>query len=171
MAKQLKIKKRRGTKKQNLYFGKGGHLAVMSELLLRGWNVAIPEVDVGDDIFVVRDKNGDLIKVQVKSSNVLRKNNDGSRVSQFNLRVSQLRKIGKAKLIYAFVVRYKNTWSDFILIDQEYLKGRFNKNKIGTASKGHLTLSLRIHGKKVLCKKENLDNFYGKWSEFPKITH
>ncbi len=27
----------------------------MAELLLRGWNVAIPEVDVGDDIFVVRD--------------------------------------------------------------------------------------------------------------------
>lgn len=27
----------------------------MSELLLRGWNVAVPVVDVGDDVFVVDD--------------------------------------------------------------------------------------------------------------------
>jgi hypothetical protein len=33
-----------------LYNGRAGQLAVMAELLLRGWNVAIPEVDVGDDV-------------------------------------------------------------------------------------------------------------------------
>ena len=38
------------------YVGKGGHLAVMGEFLLRGYNVAMPEVDVGDDIFVVHDR-------------------------------------------------------------------------------------------------------------------
>ena len=32
----------------------------MAELLLRGWNTTIPEVDVGDDIFVVRDNDGNL---------------------------------------------------------------------------------------------------------------
>ncbi|MFN9688681.1 MAG: hypothetical protein ACK57X_07415 [Bacteroidota bacterium] len=40
----------------------------MSEFLTRGWNVAIPEVDVGDDIFVVQDDNGTLRRVQVKTS-------------------------------------------------------------------------------------------------------
>lgn len=30
-------------------------MAVMAEFLVRGYNVAIPEVDIGDDIFVVRD--------------------------------------------------------------------------------------------------------------------
>ena len=29
----------------------------MSEFLTRGWNVAIPEVDIGDNIFVVQDDN------------------------------------------------------------------------------------------------------------------
>ena len=29
----------------HLYFGKTGHLVVMSEFLLRSWNAAIPEVD------------------------------------------------------------------------------------------------------------------------------
>ena len=43
------------SKRTNLYTGRAGQLAVMAELLLRGWNTAIPEVDVGDDIFVVRD--------------------------------------------------------------------------------------------------------------------
>jgi hypothetical protein len=32
------------TKKFNQYLGKAGHLAVMSEFLMLGWNVAIPEV-------------------------------------------------------------------------------------------------------------------------------
>jgi hypothetical protein len=37
--------------KYNLYLGKAGQQAVMSEFLVRGWNVATPEVDIGDDIF------------------------------------------------------------------------------------------------------------------------
>jgi hypothetical protein len=37
------------------HIGKAGHLAAMAEFLLRGYNVAQPEVDIGDDIFVVND--------------------------------------------------------------------------------------------------------------------
>lgn len=32
-------------------------MVVMSEFLDRGYNVAVPEVDVGDDLFVVRDSS------------------------------------------------------------------------------------------------------------------
>lgn len=39
----------------------------MSELLARGLNVAIPEVDVGDDILVVRGTDDRLWRVQVKT--------------------------------------------------------------------------------------------------------
>jgi hypothetical protein len=38
--------------RQHLYTGKSGQLAVMAELVSRGYNVAVPEVDAGDDIFV-----------------------------------------------------------------------------------------------------------------------
>ena len=51
------------------HVGKSGQLAVMSELLLRGYNVAMPEVDVGDDVFVVRDEEESVTRVQVKSAN------------------------------------------------------------------------------------------------------
>jgi len=44
------------TKRFNQYLGKAGHLKVMSEFLMLGWNVAIPEVNIDDDIFVVQDE-------------------------------------------------------------------------------------------------------------------
>jgi hypothetical protein len=56
------------TKKFNQFLGKAGHLFMMSEFLMLGWNVAVPEVDIGDDIFVVQDDNGTLRRVQVKTS-------------------------------------------------------------------------------------------------------
>jgi hypothetical protein len=35
------------------HFVRAGEYYGMSELLLRGWNVAVPVVDVGDDVFVI----------------------------------------------------------------------------------------------------------------------
>ncbi len=40
----------------------------MSELLLRGWNVAVPVVDVGDDVFVIDDNDKTTYRLQVKSA-------------------------------------------------------------------------------------------------------
>jgi hypothetical protein len=37
------------------YFGAAGQLAAMSKFLIRGYNVAIPQVDVGEDVLVVDD--------------------------------------------------------------------------------------------------------------------
>jgi hypothetical protein len=50
------------------YTGKAGHLAVMGEIALRGYNVALPEIDVGDDIFAVNPQTGKLVRVQVKTA-------------------------------------------------------------------------------------------------------
>ena len=54
--------------KANLYVGRAGQMAVMAEFLVRGYNVAVPEVDVGDDIFVVKDNDGEYSRVQVNWS-------------------------------------------------------------------------------------------------------
>ena len=56
------------SKRQNLYLGKAGQFVAMSEFLARGWNVAVPEVDVGDDIFVAKDADGEFARVQVKAA-------------------------------------------------------------------------------------------------------
>lgn len=55
-------------KKLHLYLGRAGQMAVIAEFLARGYNVAVPEVDVGDDIFVVKDQSGDYSRVQVKAA-------------------------------------------------------------------------------------------------------
>jgi hypothetical protein len=40
----------------------------MSEVLLRGWNVAVPVVDVGDDVFVIDDNDKTTYRLQIKSA-------------------------------------------------------------------------------------------------------
>ena len=49
--------------RNSLYLGRAGQLAVMSEFVARGWNAAIPEVDVGDDILVIRDEDGSFSRM------------------------------------------------------------------------------------------------------------
>jgi hypothetical protein len=56
------------TRSRRAFFGRSGHLAVMAELLHRRINVAIPEVDVGDDVFVVKGSDETVVRVQVKSA-------------------------------------------------------------------------------------------------------
>jgi hypothetical protein len=50
------------------HFGRAGEFFAMSELLLRGWNVAVPVVDVGDDAFVIDDNDKTTWRLQVKSA-------------------------------------------------------------------------------------------------------
>src|SRR5690606_23258604 len=48
------------------HFGRAGEFFTMSELLLRGWNVAVLVVDVGDDVFVIDDNDKTTYRMQVK---------------------------------------------------------------------------------------------------------
>jgi hypothetical protein len=49
-------------------FGRAGEYFAMSEVLLRGWNVAVPVVDVGDDVFVIDDNDKTTWRLQVKTA-------------------------------------------------------------------------------------------------------
>ncbi|MEJ7683928.1 MAG: hypothetical protein WKG06_39940 [Segetibacter sp.] len=116
------------TRKFNQYLGKAGHFAVMSEFLMLGWNVAKPEVDVGDDIFVVQDNNGTLRRVQVKTA--------GSTIhqltfsEQFQVPIKQLKSITTIPVHYVFIVRYDNIWTQPVIIRQDYLLDHFENNKL-----------------------------------------
>lgn len=81
--------------KQNSYTGRGGQFAVMAEFVVRGYNVAIPEIDVGDDIFVVKDSNGDLSRVQVKTASGKSLSRTGCYGATFSIPYSQLEKARK----------------------------------------------------------------------------
>ena len=58
------------TAKYNLYLGEAGQDAASSYFLARGWNVATPRVDIGDDLLVIDDRKGTL-QVSMNSKSCL----------------------------------------------------------------------------------------------------
>jgi hypothetical protein len=103
------------SKRANLYLGRAGQMAVMAEYLARGWNVAIPEVDVGDDIFVVRDIDGNLSRIQVKTASAQDRKFGYS--AKFSVSFPQLRYPLTPELTYVFTVRRNHYWEVFAFAD------------------------------------------------------
>lgn len=97
------------------HFGRAGEFFAMSELLLRGWNVAVPVVDVGDDVFVVDDNDKTTYRLQVKSA---KKNATGTYT--FNLSRRQLRELAQIELIYMLLIRDADRWH-FLVIPRDEL--------------------------------------------------
>jgi hypothetical protein len=94
-----------------------GHLAAMSEFVLRGYNVAIPMVDVGDDVFVVDDRDGALRRVQVKSAEQAADASDGEggKTVVYRLSRRQIRKAKRNELYYMLMIRWGGRWR-FLLV-------------------------------------------------------
>lgn len=157
------------TKAFNSYIGKAGHLAVMAEFLLRGWNVAIPEVDTGDDIFVVQDENGTLRRVQVKTSLATERIKGFS--GQFQIPVKQLRNIRDVLVHYVLIVRHKDKWTTPIIIPQDILLDYFENNDIGSEHEGYINLYFSYWGDKVECSRLDMSKHVGDYSDFPILAH
>lgn len=157
------------TKKFNQYLGKAGHLSIMSEFLMLGWNVAIPEVDNGDDIFVVQDDNGILRRVQVKTSMSTGRRNSFS--AQFYVSIQNLKNITNILVHYVFLVRHNNEWYKPIIIRQDYLLDHFEKNNFQSDTKDSLTLYFSYSENKVICSGFDFSKYVSDFSDFPKIEH
>lgn len=157
------------TKKFNQYLGKAGHLNVMSEFLMLGWNVAIPEVDVGDDIFVVQDDNGTLRRVQVKTSaSTIRKD---SFSGQFNLSVKNLRNVTSILIHYIFLVGHNGKWTKPVIIRQDYLLDHFENNNTGSEARGKITFYFSYANGKVECSGQDFTRYFNDFTDFPVIQH
>ena len=139
----------------------------MSEFLTRGWNVAIPEVDIGDDIFVVQDDNGTLRRVQVKTSASVPLTNGYK--GQFNIPVKQLENITNIPIHYVFIVRHDNKWSEPVIIRQDNLLGHRQNHKIGSVYKGNLNLQFSYLSDTIKCSKIDLSKYIADFSDFPLI--
>ena len=139
----------------------------MSEFLTRGWNVAIPEVDIGDDIFVVQDDNGTLRRVQVKTSTSTVRQNSFS--GKFIVPLAQLRNIANIPVHYAFVVRHNDQWTKPVVIRQDYLLDHVQNDKIGSEHNGSLNLYFSYSTDKVECSGLDLSKYISDFSDFPLI--
>ncbi len=155
-------------KNYHLYLGKAGHLHVMSEFLTRGWNVAIPEVDIGDDIFVVQDDNGTLRRVQVKTSTSTGRQNRFS--GKFNIPLAQLKDYKvNFPIYYVFVIRHLESWTKPVIIRQDYLLDHFENDKIGSQNNEYLNLYFSYSDNKVECSGLLMTKYIGDFTDFPLI--
>jgi hypothetical protein len=109
------------------HFGRAGEYFAMSELLLRGWNVAIPVVDVGDDVFIIDDRDKTTWRVQVKTSATepsdARDGLPAGRVrATFNLSREQLRAEHAIELFYMLMTRVADRWRLLVIPRAELLE-------------------------------------------------
>lgn len=157
------------TKKFNQYIGKAGHLAVMSEFLMRGWNVAIPEVDIGDDIFVVQDANGILRKVQVKTS--IAKVGKTGFSGQFSVSLKNLEGLTGLLGHYVFIVRHNNQWTKPVIVRQDDLLNYVETGAIGSVYNRNATLYFSFTAAGVSCSGHDFTKYLEDYSDFPVAEH
>jgi hypothetical protein len=147
----------------HLYFGKAGHLFVMSEFLLRGWNVAIPEVDEGDDIFVVKHEEGRLMRIQVKTSQAkLQRENF---TATFSISTRQLDDATKDDIFYIFLVRNKDKWELPLIISRYDLFETLIGIR-GNKSIENQTIRFSFKNRKIHLKDIDLTKYQNNFTDF-----
>ena len=98
------------------FTGRAAQLAVMAELLRLGCNAAIPEVDVGTDVFAFKDNREEIVRLQVKSCTVPKEYADKSGYSAtFVLPMKQFRRLDdRPPLYYALAVLRRTNGLTFL---------------------------------------------------------
>ncbi len=154
---------------QTHFTGSSGQLAVMAEFLHRCINVAVPLVDAGDDVFVVRHDEESVIRVQVKTANGV--GNDQAYTAQFSLPLAQLQRVEPPALVYVFAVRHLGRWLDFIVIRRTTLQQIRSDFGIGSryvkAGKEYLNLTLSFTQGNVTNKEASFQQYRNVWEPWP----
>jgi hypothetical protein len=151
-----------------MYFGKGAENVAMSELLLRGYNVAVPMVDIGDDIYVVEDAQSNLVRVQVKSANC--KKMEYGFAAHIRLQFWKMQRGKKTKLVYVFALRFETQWH-FLVISQAQLEELVELHDIGWKKNGSIWFRFRYNATSGTfdCSGRDFSGF-GSWEGlFPKL--
>ena len=139
----------------------------MAEFHLRGWNVALPEVDVGDDVFVVKDEGGDLSRIQVKTATS--RPSGSFYAAQFAVGLTQLKTPRAPDLTYVFAIRHGFNWGPYLIIGRDALRQEYELHRLGSASKEQLILRLVYEHDRVRCGKRDLNAFRNDWSRWPVL--
>lgn len=149
------------------YTGKAGHLAVMGEFCLRGYNAAMPEIDKGDDVFVVNDTTGAMWRLQVKTA--LGREQATSRAYQFRVRETAIQNAQTPELHFAFVMRKDRIWH-FLLMDRPVLRTYVRNNNMGTPAGDYRQFSMVLHDDgRLICSGVDLRNHLEDWATWPRL--
>jgi hypothetical protein len=148
------------------YVGKAGQLAVMAEFAYRGYNVAMPEIDVGDDVFVVEDRRGEFWRIQVRTADGKRRGYGYS--GKFAFALAQLRKGKSPDLHYVLALRTGAQW-EFVPIPRNDLYQGVRNRGWGSRAGDNVILTLRCHRDELLCSGSSLQRYRNNWERWPLI--
>lgn len=159
----------RSSDRKSLYIGRSGELAVLSEFLSRGYNAATPEIDVGEDVFVIEDGAEGYWPVQVKTATA-EEREDGSCRAQFKFRRDQLVKTPNVELTYVLALRRKKRWTSFLVIPRRDLNQLYDLGKLGVQRGPNLTWEFVYEDGAVRCQQADLAKFESDWeTQWPEI--
>lgn len=167
---------------QDLYTGMSGQFFAMSKFLWRGYNVAVPAIDVGEDVFVVEATTekgrGMLRRVQVKTAG-RGKIENGNKIVQFNLSRIQLNTApSHGELYYMFITRWDDMnpaidWR-FVLISRVQLNdiraqmtasgGPGRRPKEDGESQDQITIRVKFSEQDALAWGQSLKDYMDRWS-------
>jgi hypothetical protein len=155
------------------FTGRAAQLAVMAELLRLRCNVAIPEVDLGTDVFVFRDDREEVVRLQVKSctSPYICKDDSGYS-AKFSLPMKQFRRIDdRPPLYYALAVLRDDRWIDFLVVSRKVLQSHFySATPFGSVNKANDELQITVaFRKEVTCSGQVLTDCRNAWGSLPPL--
>ncbi len=137
------------------YVGQGGEHAVLSELLFRGYNASLMEVDVGIDILAT--KKNEVFNIQVKTRNISKSHE----AFFFNLRIASFERHNAGRTFYIFILR-ENKKLDYLILPLHEIERCIDQEFIHTVGDGKLyrVTFKRREGKTYLGRKENDVSYY-----------
>jgi hypothetical protein len=154
---------------KDTYTGHSGQNAVKAELLHRLCNVAVPEVDVGEDVLAFRDGDEAVLRLQVKTANARRLKTEAGYTAQFSVPLGHLRRRDKPPLYYVFAVRLEDTWSDFLIVRRTALDDLRVLEGFGTPNEGALKFTLSFRSDDVRCGGISLQAYRNAWETLPPL--
>jgi hypothetical protein len=177
------------TTRKRSHLGKAGHHAVMAEFLLRGWNVAIPEVDVGEDLFVVDDNADRVTRVQVKTTEQVARSSGKTLAKYGGISRNQLWSSSELPFYYVFVLREGRLW-EFIVLQRAELQLLRAEAEGADASRpstrpgprpkptrprsegeaGTITIALTFMETDVTAWGQSFQRYRNNWREFPEVS-
>ena len=158
------------SRRGNLYLGRAGQLTVMAEFLVRGWNVAVPEVDVGDDIFVIRDRDGRLFRIQVKTAAA--KSRKYGLSATFAVPAKQLFSPILPELTYVFVIRHEGRWDSFLVVERKKLFEEHRRFNVGSRSSDEkVVFYIAISDEQATCSGRDFSDYLNNWTRWQPIVH
>lgn len=162
--------RQRGT--DDAFTGRAAQLAVMAELLRLCCNAAIPEVDLGTDVFVFKDDRAAAVRLQVKACAASHDYKDESGYSaKFALPMKQFHRPDDPPLFYALAVLRDGKWADFLVVSRAKLQSYYNGDEpFGSLNNVNSELVLTVEFRKeVTCSGQTLTDCRNAWESLPPL--